>query len=70
LVPFSANVIWRSCSNSSTGPSPGCRSDVGCGNGFNTRAAARLATDGEALGVDLSSQMIENARRLAALDGC
>ena len=36
--------------------------DIGCGNGATTRAAARLAADGFALGVDLSSRMIEAAR--------
>ncbi|HXY91009.1 MAG TPA: methyltransferase domain-containing protein, partial [Acidimicrobiia bacterium] len=42
--------------------------DVGCGNGQNTRAAARLAVGGEAVGIDLSSALIENARRLAAAE--
>ncbi|WP_236808846.1 class I SAM-dependent methyltransferase [Amycolatopsis albispora] len=36
--------------------------DVGCGTGQTTREAARLATTGRALGVDLSSPMIEQAR--------
>jgi SAM-dependent methyltransferase len=39
--------------------------DVGCGNGATTRAAARLAVNGFALGVDLSSRMIEAARNTA-----
>ena len=41
--------------------------DVGCGSGQLTRDAARLATEGEgsALGVDLSSRMVELARRRA-----
>ncbi|MGH3719930.1 MAG: class I SAM-dependent methyltransferase [Pseudonocardiaceae bacterium] len=39
--------------------------DVGCGSGQTTRDAARCATAGSALGVDLSSQMIELARRRA-----
>lgn len=39
--------------------------DVGCGSGQDTRDAARCATAGSALGVDLSSQMIELARRRA-----
>ncbi len=39
--------------------------DIGCGNGATTRAAARLAADGFALGVDLSSRMIETARYAA-----
>lgn len=40
--------------------------DIGCGAGQTTRDAARAAVDGSALGVDLSSQMIALARRLAA----
>jgi len=40
--------------------------DVGCGNGQTTRAAARAATDGSALGIDLSNRMLELARQLAA----
>lgn len=40
--------------------------DIGCGSGQTTRDAARRAALGAALGVDLSSQMIGLARRLAA----
>jgi SAM-dependent methyltransferase len=43
--------------------------DVGCGTGHATRDAARIATKGSALGVDLSSQMIELARATATADG-
>lgn len=43
--------------------------DIGCGNGRTTRDAARRAAEGTALGVDLSSSMIELARRKAELDG-
>jgi SAM-dependent methyltransferase len=39
--------------------------DIGCGTGQTTRDAARTATDGSALGVDLSARMIDLARRLA-----
>jgi SAM-dependent methyltransferase len=39
--------------------------DIGCGNGRSTVDAARRATDGSALGVDLSLPMIEFARRVA-----
>ncbi|UMP04843.1 class I SAM-dependent methyltransferase [Amycolatopsis sp. EV170708-02-1] len=39
--------------------------DVGCGAGQTTRDAARLAAEGSALGVDLSSEMLGVARRLA-----
>lgn len=40
--------------------------DIGCGSGQTTRDAARRAVNGSVLGVDLSSSMIELARRLAA----
>jgi len=43
--------------------------DIGCGTGSTTRAAARTAPSGSALGVDLSSAMVEVARRRAAADG-
>jgi ubiquinone/menaquinone biosynthesis C-methylase UbiE len=43
--------------------------DIGCGTGQATRDAARAAVSGTALGVDLSGQMIELARRLAAGQG-
>lgn len=43
--------------------------DVGCGAGQTTRDAGRLATAGSALGVDLSSEMLGVARRLAVEEG-
>lgn len=43
--------------------------DIGCGTGSTSRQAARLATEGEVLGVDLSSRMLEVARERAARDG-
>lgn len=43
--------------------------DIGCGNGEVTRDAARAATGGSALGVDLSSQMIAKAEELAKAEG-
>lgn len=43
--------------------------DVGCGTGDTTRAAARLASHGEALGVDLSAQLIGVARQRASAEG-
>ncbi len=43
--------------------------DVGCGTGQTTRDAARAAATGSALGVDLSSRMLEHARRRAAAEG-
>lgn len=42
--------------------------DVGCGTGQATRDVARVAVDGSALGVDLSSQMIALARNTAATE--
>jgi SAM-dependent methyltransferase len=43
--------------------------DVGCGTGQTTRDAGRAAGNGQVLGVDLSSGMLERARELTALDG-
>jgi SAM-dependent methyltransferase len=43
--------------------------DVGCGAGQTTRQAARTATAGSALGVDLSAQMIDRARESAQAEG-
>lgn len=43
--------------------------DVGCGTGETTRAAARIASAGSAVGVDLSAQMIEVARATSELEG-
>jgi SAM-dependent methyltransferase len=43
--------------------------DIGCGTGQTTRDAARIATTGSALGVDLSAAMLAYARRRAADDG-
>jgi SAM-dependent methyltransferase len=43
--------------------------DIGCGCGETTRECGRRAVDGEALGVDLSSGMLERARVHAAEEG-
>jgi SAM-dependent methyltransferase len=43
--------------------------DIGCGNGQTTLDAARRASDGWAVGVDLSPQMLDVARQRAARDG-
>lgn len=43
--------------------------DLGCGSGQATRDAARAARRGAALGVDLSAEMLEVARRRAADEG-
>lgn len=42
--------------------------DIGCGTGQSTRDAARLATAGDALGIDLSSQMLAVAADLATAE--
>ncbi|GIJ48061.1 methyltransferase [Virgisporangium aliadipatigenens] len=43
--------------------------DVGCGTGGSTRAAARLAVDGAAVGLDLSEPMLARAAALAQREG-
>jgi len=43
--------------------------DVGCGNGQTTRLAARRASRGHVVGIDLSAPMLERARATAAEDG-
>ncbi|MDX6200311.1 MAG: hypothetical protein QOJ79_3462 [Actinomycetota bacterium] len=43
--------------------------DIGCGTGKSTRAVARRATEGSALGVDLSARMLELARERTAQEG-
>jgi SAM-dependent methyltransferase len=43
--------------------------DIGCGCGESTRRAARAATSGVALGVDLSARMIERARERSRTEG-
>jgi SAM-dependent methyltransferase len=43
--------------------------DVGCGCGSTTRAAGRLATDGDALGVDLSRQLLHRAEQRTREEG-
>jgi SAM-dependent methyltransferase len=43
--------------------------DVGCGTGRSSRDAARRAHAGSVLGVDLSSRMLDDARRRSADEG-
>lgn len=43
--------------------------DIGCGTGETTRDAARRATAGRVLGVDLSAAMLRVARQRAAVEG-
>ena len=43
--------------------------DVGCGTGSSTRDVARQVAPGRVLGIDLSSRMLERARRRCADEG-
>lgn len=43
--------------------------DVGCGTGKSTRGAARRASSGSVLGIDLSSRMLDHARRQSDDEG-
>ena len=43
--------------------------DIGCGTGQSSRDAARLAASGAVHGVDISTQMLDDARRRAADEG-
>lgn len=43
--------------------------DVGCGTGKSTRDAARIATQGSVLGVDLSAVMLDRAREQSKAEG-
>jgi SAM-dependent methyltransferase len=43
--------------------------DIGCGAGQSTREAARNAVEGDAIGVDTSSEMLEIARRRSSQEG-
>lgn len=43
--------------------------DIGCGTGQSTRDAARAASQGTALGIDISGPMLERARRQAEEEG-
>ena len=40
--------------------------DIGCGNGYTVRWAAEACPEGHAIGLDVSGQMIELARRTSA----
>lgn len=43
--------------------------DIGCGTGLTTREAARAASGGSALGVDLSAEALATARDLSEQEG-
>jgi ubiquinone/menaquinone biosynthesis C-methylase UbiE len=46
-----------------------CSLDIGCGAGETTRDAARMASQGSALGIDRSEEMIRRARALTLAEG-
>jgi ubiquinone/menaquinone biosynthesis C-methylase UbiE len=46
-----------------------CALDIGCGAGETTRDAARRASQGSALGMDRSEEMIQRARTLTLAEG-
>lgn len=48
-------------------PSGACGADVGCGNGYFTRAFKKAGYN--VVGIDLSEEMLSEAARLAAKDG-
>lgn len=43
--------------------------DIGCGAGQTTREAARVAVEGSVVGVDVSAELLEVARRRSAEEG-
>jgi SAM-dependent methyltransferase len=64
LAPYGEAVL------ASAGIAPGDRVlDVGCGTGAMTRAAARLASEGSALGVDIGKPLVEEARAETTAEG-
>jgi SAM-dependent methyltransferase len=64
LAPYGQAVL------AAAGIAPGDRVlDVGCGTGGTTRAAARLARDGSALGVDIGRPLVEEARAETVAEG-
>lgn len=46
-------------------PEDGRYLDIGCGNGYTVRWAARAAPRGQAMGLDVSGEMVAEARRLS-----
>lgn len=70
-VDFDAELrLYSEILSPAWGIEPGDRVvDIGCGAGQTTRQAARLATAGDALGVDVSAPAVAQARRLTEADG-
>ncbi len=60
---------WQHLVNSGLISSSDTVLDIGCGTGKSTRDAARIATEGSVLGVDLSAPMLELARERSRADG-
>ncbi len=64
LAPFTGHLLRAAAVSG-----PDRVLDVGCGCGGTTRAAGRVVIDGEALGVDLSSQLLRRAGQRAREQG-
>jgi SAM-dependent methyltransferase len=64
LAPFTDHLL----TSAAIGPADRVI-DIGCGTGSTTRAAARVATEGDALGLDLSAAMLRQAARRAQDEG-
>lgn len=64
LAPFTGHLLAAAAVGSSERVI-----DIGCGTGSTTRAASRVATAGDALGVDLSAAMLRQAAWRARQDG-
>jgi SAM-dependent methyltransferase len=61
--------IWQRFVDSGLISSADVVLDVGCGTGRATREAARIASQGSVVGVDLSAVMLDHARRQSDADG-
>ena len=64
LVPFTGHLLRAAAVSR-----PDRVLDVGCGCGGTTRAVGRVVIEGEALGVDLSSQLLRRAEQRAREQG-
>jgi SAM-dependent methyltransferase len=64
-----ARRIWQRFLDAVPIPQDAAVLDIGCGTGRSTRAAARSAVDGSALGIDLSGKMLAEARARAEREG-
>jgi SAM-dependent methyltransferase len=64
LAPFTGHLLTAA----SIGPAERVI-DIGCGTGSTTRAAGRVAKEGQALGVDLSAAMLSQAARHTQQEG-